>query len=87
MVAPEAVLDAALEFPDVGAPVGAGLRADAVALAAGPLAGLGRRRLRQNFVGEVCTCFARRDHISKVRWVWVRPGTLSARRGYLNDTY
>ena len=38
MVAPEAVLDAALEFADVGAPVGAGLRADAVALAAGPLA-------------------------------------------------
>ncbi|CAL5073995.1 unnamed protein product [Urochloa decumbens] len=40
MVAPEAVLDAALEFPEVGAPVGAGLRADAVALAAGPLAGV-----------------------------------------------
>jgi hypothetical protein len=38
MVAPEAVLDAALELPDVGAAVGAGLRADAVALAAGPLA-------------------------------------------------
>jgi hypothetical protein len=40
MVAPEAVLGTALKFPDVGAAVGAGLGSDAVALAAGPLAGV-----------------------------------------------
>jgi hypothetical protein len=40
IVAPEVVLDAALEFPDVGAVVGAGLGTDAVALAAGPLTGI-----------------------------------------------
>jgi hypothetical protein len=40
MVASEAVLDAGLELPRVRAAVGAGLRADAVALAGGPLAGV-----------------------------------------------
>jgi hypothetical protein len=40
IVAHEVVLDTALEFPDVGAVVEAGLGTDAVALAAGPLTGI-----------------------------------------------